>query len=87
MRETVKPYPFQVSVHHVDAVHVLQSIRSIDQLNKLVKHVSQTNGRTTYELGTISPIVLFYELVDITMIHPFGHHRESVMLQDHADKW
>ena len=83
----VKAYPLQVSVHHVDVMHVLQSIRGINQLSKLVTFTSQTNGQVTHELDTINPFVIFDELVDIPVIHPFGYHRESVMLQDHTDKW
>ena len=86
MRETWKPYPLQVSVHHVNVMHVLQSIRGIGQLSKLATIASQTNGRITYELDTINPSVISDELIDISMIHPFRYHRESVMLQDHTNK-
>ena len=87
MQEMMKPYPLQVSVHHVNAVHVLQSIRGIGQLSELVTFVSQTNGRSTYELDAIGPCVILDELIDVPMLHPLGYHRKFVTLQSHADKW
>ena len=66
----MKPYPLQVSMHHVNAVHVLQSICGIDQLNESVTSVSARFGTFTHELDAINPLIVLYELVDAPVVHP-----------------
>ena len=73
-------------MHHVKIVHVLQPIRSIDQLNQLATSVFTRYDTIAHELDTIDPFILLHELDDITVIHPFRHHREPVPFQIHTDE-
>ena len=66
-------YPLQVTVHYAKAVHVLQPIRSINQLNEPVMSVSTKYCAITHELDTI------YKIVDVSVIHPPGHHGKSTI--------
>ena len=33
----------------------------------------------THELNTIDPFTLLHVFIDVTVDHPFGHHRELVL--------
>ena len=39
----------------------------------------------TYELDTIDPFRPLHELVDVTMVHPFGYHCKAVLFQVHTE--
>lgn len=80
------PYPFQVSVHHVNAVHVLQSTRSIGQLNESETSTSTEPTTITHELDAINSAMIVDEIIDIAVVHPFGYYREPMTLQIHPDK-
>jgi len=73
-------------VHHVDAVHILQSICGVNQLNESVTLTSASYGAIAHELSTVNSLIILYELIDVTVIHPLGYHRESVVFQSRTDK-
>ena len=73
-RESVESYPFQVSVHHIETVHIFQPIRGINQLEQLILIDALRVDIFTHESGTIDPFGHLYEFVDVTVNHPFGHH-------------
>ena len=80
-----KAYPFQVSVYHTKTVHVFQPGRSIDQLNRSVVPALTRYKSMTYKLDTIDPFRPLHELVDVTMVHPFGYHCKAVLFQVHTE--
>ena len=47
----MRSYPLQVTVHHVDVVHVLQSICGIDELNEGVKRAPSEIYNTCLLVG------------------------------------
>ena len=65
-------------MYHVKAVHILQSIRSIDKLNWLITIVSVGRRVITHELDAINPFMSFHKFDNVTVIHPFGYHGELV---------
>ena len=65
-------------MYHVEAVHVLQSVRSIDKLGWPITIVSAGRDVIAHELGAINPFIPFHKLDNVTVIHPFGYHGESV---------
>ena len=73
-------------MYHVDAMHILQSIRSVGQLNKSVASISAIYGTVTHELSTIDPFMILYKFVDVAVIHPLGYHRKPVLFQVHTNE-
>ena len=65
-------------MHHVKAVHVLQSVRSIDELDWLITTVYVGGDVITHELDAINPFMFFHKFNDVTVVHPFRYHGESV---------
>lgn len=63
---------------HMDAMHIFQPIRDIDELSKSDMSVFTGYNKITHELDTISPWMIIYKLVDIAVIHPLGYHRKPV---------
>ena len=51
-------------------------------------HVGPTgyDDTITHELDRVNLFGIPHELVDATMLHPLGDHRESVSFQIHTDK-
>ena len=83
-----KTYPLQVSLHHVNAMHVLQPSRGVGQLNKsVVSGVYARYSPITHELDTINPSMFPNILADVTVIHPLRHHRKLASFQIHTNKW
>ena len=79
-----RSYPFQISVYHVRAMHVLQAVRNIGQLNGSVAPVSKRGSPATHELDTINPSMPLHKLVYIAVIHPLGHHCKPLRFQVHT---
>ena len=69
------------------AVHVLQPVRGIDQLNKSVARGFAGDELMPYKLDTVNPFVPLHELVYVAIIHPLGYHRELVSCQVHTEQW
>ena len=82
-----KPYPLQVAMHHVNAVHVLQSVRSIGQLSESVVSLPARSNTNAHELDTINPPIFLDKLTDITVIHLLRHHRKPTSFQIYTNKW
>lgn len=73
-------------MYHTDAMHILQPVSGINQLNGSVAPASKRDNPMTYKLDTINPFMLLHEFIDIAVIHPFGYHRKPVPFQVHTEQ-
>jgi hypothetical protein len=81
-------HPFETSVNHMEAMHVFQAVRNINQLNSTsVRHLCGWVTRATYKLSTIHIFVLLDKLVDVPIPHPLGDHCKPVFAYRHPKQW
>jgi hypothetical protein len=81
-------YPFQVSVDHVEAMHVCQALRDVDQLNSTSsRHLWGRYQEVTYEFGAVYMFILPNELDNVPMFHPLRDHCEPAFTHRHSKQW
>jgi len=73
-------YTFQIPVDDAEIVHVLQTIRNVDQLNGTSVRLLRDQA-TTYELGAVYVPILPNEIVNVPVFHPIGNQSKSVFVQ------
>jgi len=78
-------YSFQISVDHVEVMHILQPICNTGQLSGMSGRLLQDQV-TTYELAAVHVLILLNELVDVSVFHPLGYQSKSVFVQRNSEQ-
>jgi len=73
-------HSFQISVYHVEVVHVLQATRNVSQLNSRLSVMLLRGWVTTYKLGAVYILIPLDELVDVSVLHPLGNESKSLFV-------
>ena len=81
-----KLYPFQISVDYAEVMHILQTVRNINQLNSTLVRLLRGQA-ATYELSAVGVPIPLDELVDIPILHPLRNQSESVFTHRHPKEW
>ena len=82
-------HPFQIPVGDVQAMKILQSSCGIYQLWKSVIPALVDANVGTYKLDSIRFFMVLDEIVDIAVIHPFGHQSKPgrPRVQCRTEQW
>jgi len=72
-------YPLQISVHHMEFVHIPQPIRSVGQLNGSSVMPSRIQVKT-YELGAVHILIPRNKVINVSILHPLGNQRKAVLV-------
>ena len=79
-------YPFQISVGYAEVVHVIQTVRNVDQLNSTsVRYLR--GGDLTYKFSAVCVLIPCDELVNVSVLHPLRNHRKPVCTYCHSKQW
>ena len=78
-------YPFQISMDDAEVMHILQAVRDPSQLGGASVSLLQDRV-TTYKLGAVYMPIPLDELVDVSVFHPLGNHREPVFAHCHPEQ-
>ena len=76
-------YPFQIRVNYAEVMHILQPVCNVDQLNGSSVGRIQWGQVTTYKIGAIHFLIPLDEVIDVSVFHPLGNHREPVLVKGH----
>ena len=74
-------------MNYPEAVHVRQTGRNVNQLNRSSVRFCGAGDRGAYKFGAVRMFVLSNELDDVPMFHPLGDHREPVSTYRHSEQW
>ena len=78
-------YPFQISVDDAEVMHILQAVRDASQLGSISASLLRDQA-TTYKLSAVYVPIPLDELVDVSVFHPLGNHREPVFAHCHPEQ-
>ena len=80
----ITTHPFQVSMDHLEVMHILQALCNINELDMSAKGRNRSNY--AYKLGTVHVRIFLNEIIDITILHPLRNHRESPFSNCHPEQ-
>ena len=69
-------YPFEVTVHNVELMHIHQTVHNVDELSRrCVSLLSYRDSEKTHQVDPIRILVALDESVDRPIFHPIRNHR------------
>jgi hypothetical protein len=74
-------------MNNVEAMHVRQAARNINQLNRTSARLCSGDRGVMHKLSPVHMIVLLDKLVDVPMFHPLGDHGKPVVTYRHSKQW
>lgn len=76
-------YPLQISMDHAEVMHILQTVRNVNQLNTTSARVIRGQV-VTCKLNAVNMLIPLDKVIDIPIFHPFGNQSEPMITHCHS---